>query len=92
VGLPKAAPATLRGGEAADNAAIARAILAGEAGAPREIVLLNAGASLLIAGRAATIPDGIAMAAEAIDSGRAAAVLQQLVSLSGGDGGSREGA
>jgi anthranilate phosphoribosyltransferase len=82
VGLTKAAPETLRGGEAADNAAIARAILAGETGAPREIVLLNAGASLLIAGKAATIPDGIAMAAEAIDSCRAALVLDQLVCLS----------
>jgi anthranilate phosphoribosyltransferase len=84
VGLPKAAPDALRGGEAADNAAIARAILGGQAGAPREIVLLNAGASLLIAGKAATIPDGIVMAAEAIDSGRAAAVLEQLVRLSTG--------
>ena len=82
VGLPKAAPESLRGGEAADNAAIARAVLAGAPGAPREIVLLNAGAALLIAGKAATIPEGIAMAAEAIDSGRAAAVLQQLVCLS----------
>ena len=44
VGLSKAAPETLRGGEAADNAAIARAVLAGDAGAPRDIVLLNAGA------------------------------------------------
>ena len=93
VGLPKAAPETLRGGEAADNAAIARAILAGQTGAPREIVLLNAGASLLIAGKASTIPDGIVMAGEAIDSGRAAAVLQQLIRLSteaSGDGGSAE--
>ena len=95
VGLSKAAPEALRGGEAADNAAIARAILAGQAGAPREIVLLNAGASLLIAGQAATIPEGIVMAAEAIDSGRAAAVLEQLVYLSTaaapGDGRRREG-
>jgi anthranilate phosphoribosyltransferase len=43
---------------------------------------LNAGASLLIAGRAATIPEGLAMAADAIDSGRAAAVLEKLVSVS----------
>jgi anthranilate phosphoribosyltransferase len=50
--------------------------------AARDIVLLNAGASLLIAGRAATIPEGIAMAGEAIDSGRARAVLERLIALS----------
>jgi anthranilate phosphoribosyltransferase len=82
VGLAKAAPETLRGGDAADNAAIARSILAGEPGSPRDIVLLNAAASLLIAGKAATIPEGLALAADAIDSGRAAAVLQQLMRLS----------
>ena len=93
VRLPKAAPEALRGGDAADNAAIARAVLAGHPGAPRDIVLLNAGASLLIAGKAATIPEGIAMAAEAIDRGRAAAVLEKLVRLSAvasGEGGSAE--
>lgn len=82
VGLPKAAPESLRGGDAADNAAIARSVLAGQPGAPRDITLLNAAASLLIAGGAATIPDGLAIAADAIDSGRAAAVLEKLVALS----------
>lgn len=82
VRLPKANPASLRGGDAAENARIAKAVLAGAPGAPRDIVLLNAGASLLIAGRVATIPEGIATAAEAIDSGRAARVLASLVTLS----------
>ena len=82
VGLQKSAPETLRGGEAADNAAIARAILAGEPGAPRDIVLLNAAASLLIAGTVTTIPEGLALAAEAIDRGRAKAVLAKLVEAS----------
>ena len=94
VGLSKAAPDALRGGDAADNAAIARSILAGQPGAPRDITLLNAAASLLIAGRAATIPEGIAMAADAIDSGRAAAVLEKLIRLSteaSGEGGSQDG-
>ncbi len=50
VRLPKASPETLRGGGADDNARIARDVLAGEAGAPRDIVLLNAGAALFIAG------------------------------------------
>jgi anthranilate phosphoribosyltransferase len=81
-GLPKSAPEALAGGDAADNAAIARRVLAGERGGARDVVLLNAGASLLIAGRAATIRDGIAMAAEAIDSGAAARTLDRLVACS----------
>jgi anthranilate phosphoribosyltransferase len=82
VGLPKATPEALRGADAAANAGIARRILGGERGAARDIVLLNAGASLLIADIVRTVPDGIAMAAEALDSGRAAAVLDALVRLS----------
>ncbi len=82
VGLAKSAPATLRGGDARENATIARDVLSGRPGAPRDIVLLNAGASLLIAGRVPTIPEGIALAAEAIDSGRAAAVLDTLIRVS----------
>ena len=82
VGLSKSPATELRGGDARDNAAIARAVLSGQPGAPRDIVLLNAAASLLIAGRTATIPEGLVMAAEAIDSGRAAAVLEKLVALS----------
>lgn len=81
-GLPKSAPASLAGGDAADNAAIARRVLDGERGAPRDIVLLNAAASLLIAGRAATIHDGIEQASRALDSGAAAARLQRLIDVS----------
>ena len=80
--LPKAAPSALRGGDAAENAGIARRVLAGEPGAPREIVLLNAGVSLLIAGTAPTVAAGIAEAAAALDDGRAAAVLEKLVRVS----------
>jgi anthranilate phosphoribosyltransferase len=86
VGLPKSTPEALKGGDAGQNAAIARAVLAGEPGAPRDIVLLNAGASLLIAGKASTVADGIVMAAEAIDTGRAASALEKLIAHS------REGA
>jgi anthranilate phosphoribosyltransferase len=82
VGLPKAAPDALKGGDPGENATIAHEVLKGSRGARRDIVLLNAGVSLLIAGRAATIPDGIVMAAEAIDNGRAAAVLEQLIAIS----------
>jgi anthranilate phosphoribosyltransferase len=81
-GLPKAASKQLLGGEASDNAAIARRILQGERGAAREIVLLNAAASLLIAGRVQTIAEGIERAAQAIDGGEAARVLERLVSVS----------
>jgi anthranilate phosphoribosyltransferase len=82
VGLPKAAPEALKGGSPADNAAIAVSVLRGDMGPAREIVLLNAGASLLISDRARTIPEGITMAADAIDSGRAQEVLQRLAILS----------
>jgi anthranilate phosphoribosyltransferase len=81
-GLPKAAPAQLRGGDVAANAAIARAVLAGSPGAPRDIVLLNAAASLLIAGRVPSIKDGVKEAAAALDSGAAARVLDTLVRIS----------
>lgn len=81
-GLQKSAPAALAGGEAPDNAAIAHAVLGGERGAARDIVVLNAAASLLIAGRAATVEDGIDQASRAIDEGRAAARLQRLIDLS----------
>jgi anthranilate phosphoribosyltransferase len=82
VGLAKAAPEALRGADAAANADIARRILGGDPGAARDIVLLNAGASLLIADRVRTVPEGITMAADAINSGRAAAVLDALVRVS----------
>ena len=81
-GLPKASPAELRGGDAAANADIARAILAGEKGAARDIVLLNAAAALLIAGRVPTIAEGIHQAAAALDNGEAARVLERVVRVS----------
>ena len=81
-GLPKAARAGLRGGDASTNAEIIRSILAGDQGAPRDIVLYNAGASLLIAGQAADLREGVERAAEAIDSGRARGVLEKLARLS----------
>jgi anthranilate phosphoribosyltransferase len=82
VGLSKTAPELLKGGDAAHNAEVVRAVLTGTAGAARDVVLLNAGASLLIAARVASIPEGIAMAAAAIDDGRAQATLDGLVRAS----------
>lgn len=80
--LQKAVPEALKGGDAADNAGIARRILSGRHGAPRDIVLLNAGASLLIAGVVGTVPEGIARAAAALDDGGAARVLDRLAQAS----------
>jgi anthranilate phosphoribosyltransferase len=81
-GLPKSASSDLKGGDAHENAAIARRILAGEAGAPRDIVLLNAGASLFIAGAVTSVADGIAMAARALDDGSAVARLERMAATS----------
>jgi anthranilate phosphoribosyltransferase len=81
-GLPKASLEDLRGGDAAHNAGVAREVLAGASGPVRDIVLLNAGAGLFIAGRASTVAEGVAQAAEAIDSGRAAGTLAHLIALS----------
>ena len=77
-GVSKAAPADLQGGDAARNAGIAREILSGTRGAPRDVVLLNAGAALFVAGRTSSVRDGIALAAEAVDSGAAQATLDRM--------------
>ena len=78
-GLRKAAPDDLQGGDAAENAAIIRHIFDGARSAPRDVVLLNAGAALFVAGRADSIPAGIRLAAEAIDSGAARTTLDRMV-------------
>jgi anthranilate phosphoribosyltransferase len=82
VGIPKASAESLRGADAERNAEIARQVLEGGQGPAREIVLLNAAASLLIAGTVSRMLDGIGLAADALDSGRAAAVLDSLRRLS----------
>jgi len=83
-GLSRHTPEALRGGDAAFNAAAMRALLSGAAGAYRDTVLLNAGAGLVVAGKAATLGEAVAMAATAIDSGKAASVLDRLVATSNG--------
>ena len=83
-GLAKASLDDLRGGDAVHNAQVARSLLDGEAGPVRDVVLLNAGAGLLVAGRVPTVKHGVTMAAEAIDSGRASQVLAHLVRVSHG--------
>jgi anthranilate phosphoribosyltransferase len=81
-GLSRAPASALVGGNAHDNARIVTAILAGDRGAPRDVVVLNAGAALFIAGETGSIQDGIRRASEAIDRGDARRALDRLVSIS----------
>jgi anthranilate phosphoribosyltransferase len=71
----------IAGGDARANAQIARAVLDGEEGARAEIVAANAGAALYVAGVVPTIRDGVALAREAIASGKAREKLEELVSV-----------
>ncbi|RWM13589.1 MAG: anthranilate phosphoribosyltransferase [Mesorhizobium sp.] len=84
VGLKRHTKDELRGGDAAYNAQALRDMLGGAAGAFRDTVLMNAGAGLVVAGKATTLADGMATAAQAIDSGRALKVLDRLVDISNG--------
>ena len=88
-GLPVVAPATLRAESPEESAAVARAVLAGHAGPPRDMVLANAAAGLLIMERVGSLVEGVAAAAAAIDDGRAQESLARLVAVSsegtGGD-------
>ncbi|MCI5713981.1 MAG: anthranilate phosphoribosyltransferase [Lachnospiraceae bacterium] len=80
VGLKTCSLEELRGGDGKENAKITKAILSGEEKGPkRDIVLLNAGATLYVGGIAKDIKEGIKLAAEVIDSGKAKAVLDKLV-------------
>ncbi len=80
-GLERGAAADLRGGDVSDNVAITRSILEGESGPRRSVTLMNAGAGIYAAEGAPSIAEGIAMAATAIDSGRALAKMKQLVAI-----------
>jgi len=79
VGLPSARLEDLRGGEPRHNARLMRELLAGTGGPLRDIVLLNSGAALVVAGRAFSLEAGIELAAKSLDTGAARRVLQQLV-------------
>jgi anthranilate phosphoribosyltransferase len=78
-GLPPATLEDLKGGDATVNAAAIRELLGGEQGAFRDIVVLNAGAALLVGGKAPNLREGAERAARAIDDGSAARALDQLV-------------
>jgi anthranilate phosphoribosyltransferase len=81
-GLPRARLADLVGGDPAANAAALKAVLDGARSAYRDIAVLNAAVALVIAGEAPDLPKGAALAASAIDDGRAGAVLARLVKVS----------
>jgi len=78
-GLPAARLEDLLGGVPEHNARLMRGLLAGTGGPLRDIVLLNSGAALLVAGKAATLEEGIELAARSLDSGAAQRVLENLV-------------
>jgi anthranilate phosphoribosyltransferase len=77
--LPRHSAAAVPGGNPLENAAVTRAILAGEAGAPRDLAVLNAGAAIYAAGGAESLHAGVHAAQEAIDSGAAADRLAAFV-------------
>jgi anthranilate phosphoribosyltransferase len=81
LGLAPAPLDALRGGDAAENAAITRQVLAGRRGPARDVVLLNAAAALFVAGRVEDLAEGVALAAESIDSGAALAKLEALAAF-----------
>lgn len=81
-GFERCAKDDLKGGTPAENAAITRAILGGEKGHKRNAVLMNAGASLYIGGKADSMRDGIALAADIINSGKALVTLEKFIEVS----------
>lgn len=83
-GLYRARPEALVGGDAAANAEALTALLAGEAGAYRDIAVLNAAAALVVADKADDLETGAALAAEAIDSGGARETLKKWAALTNG--------
>ena len=81
-GLKRCTQQDLVGGTPAENAEITKAILAGEKGPKRDAVLMNAGAALYIGGKAESLAEGIKLAAEIIDSGKATETLEKLIKVS----------
>jgi anthranilate phosphoribosyltransferase len=82
IGLEKAKPEMLRGGDAESNAAALTSVLKGNKGPYRDIAVLNAAAALVVAGKAKDIKEGAAIAAKSIDSGEAEGRLERLIKVS----------
>lgn len=81
-GFERCTKADLAGGMPEENAAITREILSGQKGHKRNAVLMNAGAGLYLGGKAESMKDGVALAAELIDSGKAMATLEKFIEVS----------
>jgi anthranilate phosphoribosyltransferase len=81
-GLPEGDPSELVGGKAEQNARMLKNVLDGAKGTTRDAVLMNAGCAIVVGGGATTLREGAALAAEAVDSGRAAAALEALIEAS----------
>jgi len=77
---------SIAGGDATENAAIIRAVLSGEKSPKRDVVLLNAAAALVAAGRADSIVEGLPIAADSLDSGSAQAKLDRLIAFTNAGG------
>ena len=84
LGLSRPKAADLRAGDSESSAAMIRAILDGKKGAPRDIVLLNAAAAAIVAGKSGQWPQALELAARSIDEGHAREALAGLVRLSHG--------
>lgn len=84
-GLARADLDDLKGGAPRENAEALQAVLRGEPGPYRDIVLLNAAAALVVADHASSLRDGVARAAASIDEGRARGALDNLLAIAGGD-------
>jgi anthranilate phosphoribosyltransferase len=85
VGIARVTLEALRGGDAQENARIAREALSGGSSAPREIVAFNAGCAIYVADRAQTIHEGVGKATAALASGRAQELLERVVKFSHGE-------
>ena len=83
-GLQPAKLTDLKGGDAAFNAEAIRAVLAGQAGPFRDIVLLNTAAALIVGGKASSLPEGVEIAARSIDTGAAQRALDRLIAITNG--------
>lgn len=84
-GIKRVRPTDLAGGDADENAMILLKVLAGEEGPRRDIVLLNAAAAIVVSGKASGLHEGLALAARAIDSGRAYEKVVQFIKATGGN-------
>jgi anthranilate phosphoribosyltransferase len=89
LGVAVVAPEQVKGGDAEENASIARRVLAGEKGPHRDIVTLNAAAGLWVAGRVDDLAAGLELARQSIDEGEAGRTLARLIEVASSVGGDR---